>query len=102
MARFTREYGLHLLVVEGKGHFPIDMLRVEMASPDTEGDSAAIQDVGVYRRVVLQQFVTHAKQVPYAERWDAFGWNVVWSGSREKYSAWRESQTRKSYDRRGV
>ena len=66
-----------LMVVEGVGRFPIDMLRYAGCWPAREVDSHAIMARG--RRQVRLNVV--AGQKPNAERWESLGWEVVEVGA---------------------
>ncbi len=90
-------------VVEGKGDFPIDMLRYDRAVPATERDANTITREGrtelvddgkgntvwttSARRVSLVRYSSAGKSGPCIERWRSFGWRVVeveWSdGTKE-------------------
>jgi hypothetical protein len=56
----------------GKGKFPIDMLRHDVATPASEVDSNTIQQSGlrdVRLSVAKMRYVT-------PDRWRSFGWSV--------------------------
>lgn len=61
-------------VVSGKGKFPIDMLRHDVATPADEIASANIE-VGTGQRTVR----LHTRQSSFItpDRWRSFGWSVV-------------------------
>jgi hypothetical protein len=62
------------LVVEGRGEFPIDMLRYDSACPDTENDSIAMKSIDP-RRIHLRRFSIGRE--PSHGRWESFGWKVI-------------------------
>ena len=65
------------LVVEGRGQFPVDMLRYDSAFPYREEDSSRVQPhVGERRRVVLCRRGVNESSGSSA-RWSSFGWTVV-------------------------
>lgn len=63
-------------VVEGRGEFPVDMLRYDSACFDTQGDVDAAGEgyVSGKRRVALR---SSAPMRPTTARWQSFGWQVV-------------------------
>lgn len=64
--------------VEGAGPFPLDMLRYDRCTPDTEADALRAQDThGGRRKVVLQRLIDSPFWVPTVGRWESFGWKVV-------------------------
>lgn len=65
------------LVVEGRGTFPLDMLRYDSCCPATETDTSHVNGVvAEVRRVVLRRFSVSGQ--PATEgRWRSFGWRVV-------------------------
>lgn len=65
------------LVVEGRGPFPIDMLRYDSAFPYREEDSSLVKPVLTERRrVVLCRRGVNESEGSSA-RWASFGWLVV-------------------------
>lgn len=64
-----------ILVVEGSGEFPFDMLRYDSCCPDTEDESHKL-DRGQRRQVKLRRFSVNALGAT-ARRWESFGWRVV-------------------------
>lgn len=67
------------VVVQGKGIFPIDMLRYDACFPDSEADSITIMAaetgaVAGSQRVTLRK-VGNQPWTP--ERWLSFGWSIV-------------------------
>lgn len=73
------------ITVEGKGRFPVDMLRYDQCWPLSEAkDSSAIgasfydpgETLGL-RRVVV---VTDNQSAPTVARWQSMGWQVVGYG----------------------
>jgi hypothetical protein len=61
--------------VEGKGSFPIDMLRYDLCWPATGEDSSMIEAV-VHPRLTRQIRMRGLKP-PTVARWASFGWTVV-------------------------
>lgn len=77
MAKKKREYVMTLIVVEGEGPFPIDMLRYASCVPHGEGDSRVIRDDPVGKqRVTLRRFSPDGRPTN-VERWRSFGWTVL-------------------------
>lgn len=65
-----------LLVVEGRGDFPFDMLRYDTCMPHEETDAHRIERAGERRRLVLcRRSVSDTTGTP--ERWRSFGWEVL-------------------------
>ena len=64
-------------VVEGRGDFPIDMLRYDRAVPMTEHDSGVIAYESGKRRVHLIRYSAAGKSGPCQQRWDSFNWLVI-------------------------
>lgn len=71
MAKF-----LYLYIVEGRGHFPLDMLRRDSAWPassDAVNNMVFIkEEANDLRRV---EMASHAE--PTAARWESFGWRIA-------------------------
>lgn len=71
----------HSFIVEGRGDFPIDMLRYDRAFP-TEGFHAITRDFKkedrmTPRRVKLATWHHFRFWEPTTLRWQSFGWSVV-------------------------
>ena len=64
-----------LLIVEGSGQFPVDMLRYDSCAPWSEGDSYSIATRHDHRRVALRRFSTSSGAT--SARWRSFGWLVL-------------------------
>lgn len=67
-------------VVEGRGSFPVDMLRYDQSYPDTQSDSGAISDGSWQegsRRVTLCTDNVNPNWQPKVERWKSFTWTVL-------------------------
>lgn len=69
-------------VVEGKGTFPIDMLRYTCAWPADETGARAIEDLfeddTLHRTIVLSKYHRDPEPILAADRWAAkFRWRVV-------------------------
>jgi hypothetical protein len=65
------------ITVEGRGAFPIDMLRYDQCHPRTERDSLVIKnsfDPHIGKRTVD---LTSYALFPTEERWKSFGWEVI-------------------------
>lgn len=78
MPRVPKEYRKTKIVVEGKGHFPTDMLRDDSCCPHTPKDTILIEGFSATpRQIVLTRFSLDGKKT-CAERWLAFGWKVVY------------------------
>jgi hypothetical protein len=65
-----------LYVVEGMGHFPLDMLRYDSACPMTERDAYIMETYQLTRRVALRSRMLNDNP-PNADRWKSFGWVVL-------------------------
>lgn len=93
-----------IIVVEGSGDFPIDMLRYDSAAPLSEADSGIISRSFVDNsgppshpahtsapgkvRVALRAFHSVGNTPATHDRWlRGFGWEVVWTGTHDKFSA---------------
>ncbi len=65
-------------VVEGRGVFPLDMLRYDECYP-VNGDDAALLDSFVQerRKIMLRSLSQMQYGKPTVERWRSFGWSVV-------------------------
>lgn len=68
-----------LFTVEGRGAFPIDMLRFDGCCPDSQIDVGNMdwQSGPQTRRVSLCRFTPNRKWEPTEARWNSFGWEVV-------------------------
>lgn len=63
------------ITVEGRGRFPLDMLRYDSCWPYTTVDSGRMDpDVREKRKVVL---LTNSPNAPTPKRWDSYTWKVV-------------------------
>ena len=82
MAKFYR----HEVIVEGRGPFPLDMLRYDRCYPQQEGDSYQLEasfhstsarDGGPHS-IRVETVRTDQRFNPFqTRRWASFGWNVV-------------------------
>lgn len=62
--------------VEGRGHFPIDMLRYDVCWPATGSDSMDIE--GSSRPSNLQHRIDmRGLKDPTVARWRSYGWDVI-------------------------
>ncbi len=79
--------GVHKFTVEGRGRFPIDMLRFDRCWPrDTDATANidwamypeldAKRNIGPYRVTLLHNDERRHWE-PTAARWSSFGWSVV-------------------------
>jgi hypothetical protein len=67
-------------IVEGKGHFPVDMLRYDMAWPrDGQSASNLMTPEDRKERYTLRQvhLSTARKSDPTIGRWSSFGWTIT-------------------------
>lgn len=73
MARLTQHW--HRFTVDGRGQFPVDMLRYDQCHPIGPDDAANIQDGcrDHSRRVTLGRWAA-STWVPTADRWASFCW----------------------------
>ncbi len=69
-----------VIVVEGSGPFPIDMLRYDACIPATELDAGTIARTferdDVHARVALRRLAA-GDGPPTVGRWESFGWRIV-------------------------
>ena len=63
-----------LYVVEGRGAFPLDMLRYDSSTPTTAQDGDLAREGLRRRRVAL---TTCDRRAPTIRRWESFAWRVV-------------------------
>ena len=63
-----------MFIVEGRGSFPIDMLRHDSCWPYTSSDASQIEHASDRRRVAL---LTDNPVYPTVGRWNSFLWSVV-------------------------
>jgi hypothetical protein len=74
---------LYHFTVEGKGYFPLDMLRYDSCYPAKSEDVTRILDHGSPNylqekaRIVLAHLSTVKYWEPTVARWKSFGWDVV-------------------------
>lgn len=73
--------------VEGRGQFPVDMLRYDACWPDSSEDVFAltvergdIEEFTTTRKIHLRKWATSAKELPTKGRWASFGWRVTDAG----------------------
>jgi hypothetical protein len=66
-----------LFVVEGKGRFPLDMLRHDVANP---ADAEAVESIenleGVKEKRQIRLRTARYRYIT-SDRWNSFGWNVL-------------------------
>jgi hypothetical protein len=91
MARTKATHSHVVFEVRGRGEFPIDMLRYDMAAPYTGTDVSSILhpkmvakpsggegEIEINRVVKLCRFYpTGGRRLPEAGRWLSFGWEVI-------------------------
>ncbi len=70
---------LHTFTVEGKGHFPIDMLRYDECFPNDQNSAAAIAnsqwgDGNVKIHLAAWQ---PKRWKPTEKRWESFLWKII-------------------------
>lgn len=79
------------LIVQGRGPFPLDMLRYDRCVPSDATDVASIEEsripvdeypenclsTGVVRTVHLVRFACDPQFRASTKRWESFGWEVV-------------------------
>lgn len=63
--------------VEGRGSFPLDMLRYDQCWPAGPEDVAKMGLDREQRTVKLNRATHHRLHGPTFERWRSFGWSVV-------------------------
>jgi hypothetical protein len=73
--------------VEGRGAFPVDMLRYDCCFPDDQGSAMRIQ-IGARQgdsySVKLSIFARTKAVAPTTARWQSFGWRVTEIGTPRK------------------
>lgn len=83
---------IHLVTVEGRSAFPIDMLRYDDCIPADERSSGIIsvsinpyvqREGETYRVEVRHSGLYHWQ--PTVGRWESFGWHVINCERREYY-----------------
>ena len=76
--------------VQGRGEFPVDMLRYDLCWPATETDSNLIDPPRV-AGLAKQRIITlrSLKGTPTFARWRSFGWEVLWT-DQETYLEHRQ------------
>lgn len=70
-----------VFTVEGRDHFPFDMLRYETCFPYREEDSIEIPQelppaAMQMRRVTLKRYIRTKAEQPTVARWRSYGWTV--------------------------
>jgi len=64
--------------VTGRGQFPVDMLRYDLAHPRSESDAGIIEDSLNRRGPQAEHEVKlEGMKQPTVDRWSSFGWQVV-------------------------
>lgn len=67
-------------MVEGQGHFPVDMLRYDACWPVTSEDVCRMP-LGTIRKLEIVKVRMASHRAPTVDRWASFGWRVI---SQEK------------------
>lgn len=62
-------------VVEGRGEFPLDMLRYDQSTFASELDSLTAGRWGEPRAVRLRRYTGDRLWTPGQKRWESFGWD---------------------------
>jgi hypothetical protein len=75
--------------VEGRGQFPVDMLRRDACYPESEQDSGLItltfdRVPGVAVRIHLERRVMSKSWAPTTGWWETFGWKVLYDWRIER------------------
>lgn len=67
---------LYLYIVEGRGHFPLDMLRRDSAWP---ASSDAVNDMTFIKEEAsnLRRVEIASHEEPTVARWESFGWRIA-------------------------
>lgn len=76
---------VQVITVQGRGGFPIDMLRYDHCHPDSEMDSGTIAvSFGRYSNTYNETFTVKVRRIvenkssyPTEGRWNSFGWKVL-------------------------
>jgi hypothetical protein len=68
---------VYVITVSGRGEFPIDMLRYDLAYPKSEEDSGVILKTFQRGETGTHQVQLASSKQPTPERWKSFGWTVV-------------------------
>lgn len=91
--KFTKTHGIQTYVAEGRGSFPIDMLRYDSAWPASESDAARIMRTLDYSdtlqvnrpqvQIMLRRAQVDVRSMPAVDRWRSFGWRVALTSERD-------------------
>ena len=80
MEFLNSKYGW-IFIVEGRGHFPLDMLRRDSCFPTDEGETYYMRNHNSENAQVTlkthQPFITEG-------RWNSFGWKIIHSSPLDK------------------
>lgn len=104
MSRAKATHTVSIVVVEGRGEFPIDMMRYDSCCPATEMDSGIISRTFVDTsgppshpahtsapakvRIALRAFHPVGNQPATHDRWQrGYGWEVIWTGTHDQFQA---------------
>lgn len=71
----TKKMYESFIVVEGRGTFPMDMLRYDRCFPASELDSS-IANMDGHRALILCRR-SESSPDPTKGRWNSFGWDVI-------------------------
>lgn len=66
-----------VIVVEGSGDFPIDMLRYDSCYPASEVDSAMMMHGEGLRQITLMCHRERGLKIATRDRWLSFTWRVI-------------------------
>ena len=68
-----------LFTVQGRGQFPLDMLRYDSCYPATQQDVVVMEDREVEREVTVERTLDSWTKAwkPTFGRWESYGWKVV-------------------------
>lgn len=68
---------LYTYAVEGRGHFPIDMLRYDMCWPDSEEDANTLYESTLKVAIPRCKIQLSGFRPPTIDRWISLKWIVV-------------------------
>lgn len=63
--------------VEGKGYFPVDMLRYDSCFPSNQSSVTRLGNSPESREVYLARVTNRKQWTPTYDRWRSFGWIVT-------------------------
>ena len=68
---------LFVFTVEGRGPFPLDMLRYDCCWPRTGNDVSLVSNSVIVRGIEGRRIALVSTRKPTLDRWTSFGWNVL-------------------------